>query len=163
MNRPLPMIHEDVETLRAQLRQERNLERKRRLHLLVLVAGGEVRTRLEAAEHLAVHRITLGRWLNRYEQEGLEGLLRQEERGARAGQRTISSQAFEALAAQLGEAEGFGSYGEIQHWLAEQWGEEVNYSGVYRLVHRHLKAKLKRPRPCRPKKTMPNRPLSRNA
>jgi transposase len=36
--------------------------------------------------------------------------------------------------------------------LATEWGEEVAYQAVRRLVHRRLKAKLKRPRPTHPKK-----------
>lgn len=82
---PLPPVVEDLDELREQLRQERDAERKRRLHLLVLIASGQVRTRQEAAEYLAVHRITIGQWLKRYEQGGLEGLLRLSARGAPAG------------------------------------------------------------------------------
>lgn len=160
---PLPPVVEDLDELREQLRQERDAERQRRLHLLVLIASGQVRTRQEAAEYLAVHRITIGQWLKRYEQGGLEGLLRLGARGAPAEQRTISAAAYEALQARLAEPEGFGSYGEVQQWLAEEWGEAVAYKAVHRLVHERLKAKLKRPRPRHPKKTMPTVPPSRSA
>jgi hypothetical protein len=66
MNRRLPTVTEDLDELREQLRRERSAERKRRLHLLVLIGGGQVRSRQEAAEHLAVHRLTIGEWLKRY-------------------------------------------------------------------------------------------------
>ena len=103
---PLPAVAEDLDELREWLRQERDAERKRRLHLLVLIASGQAPTRQEAAEHLAVHRITIGQWLKRYEQGGLEGLLRLGARGAPAQQRTISAAAYQALQAQLAEPEG---------------------------------------------------------
>ncbi|MDQ2695413.1 MAG: helix-turn-helix domain-containing protein [Pseudomonadota bacterium] len=155
MYRALPVIQEKVEDLRQRLRQARDAQKKLRLHLLVLVAEERVSTRQEAAAHLAVHRNTVGQWLERYEQDGLEGLLHDAARGAPPVQRTLSPAAYEALQERLGEAQGFGSYGEIQQWLREQWGEEVDYQAVHRLVYRRLGAKLKRPRPSHPKKTMP--------
>jgi transposase len=83
--------------------------------------------------------------------------------GAPAEQRTLSAAAFAGLQTRLREPEGFASYGAIQQWLAEEWGEAVAYQAVHRLVHRRLKAKLKRPRPLHPKKTLALKPLSRSA
>jgi transposase len=163
MYRPLPTIHDDLETLRTRLRQTRDAEQKQRLRLLVLIGEGRVESRREAAAYLAVHRNSVGRWLACYEREGLEGLLRVAAGGAPAEQRTVSAAAFAALQARLREPEGFGSYGEIQQWLATEWGEEVAYQAVHRLVHRRLKAKLKRPRPTHPKKTLALRPRSPSA
>lgn len=65
------------------------------------------------------------------------------------------------LQARLQEPSGFGGYGEIQHWLAEHWGEEISYAQVHRLVYRRLKVKLKPPR--HPQKTSPPRRFSRSA
>jgi len=146
---PLPTVTEDLDELRAKLRRERSAERKRRLHLLVLIASGQVRTRQAAAERLAVHRITIGQWLKRYEQGGLEELLRLGARGAPPEQRTLSAPAYAALQARLAKPEGFGSYAEIQQWLADEWGEQVDYQAVHRLVYERLKAKPKRSRQSR--------------
>ncbi len=106
---PLPTIHDDLETLRTRLRQTRDVEQKQRLHLLVLIGEGRVNSRREAADSLAVHRNSVGRWLGCYEREGLEALLRVGAGGAPAEQRTVSAAAFAALQARLQEAEGFGS------------------------------------------------------
>jgi len=76
MYRPLPTIHDDLEALRTRLRQTGDAEQKQRLHLLVLIDEGRVKSRREAADHLAVHRNSVGRWLKYYECEGLEMLLR---------------------------------------------------------------------------------------
>jgi len=70
-----PPITEPVEELRARLQQERNAVLRLRLHLLILIASGQVQTRCQAAEHLAVHRNSIGKWLARYETGGLAELL----------------------------------------------------------------------------------------
>src|SRR5919106_649702 len=80
---PLPTLHDDLETLRTRLRQRRDAEQKPRLYLLVLIGEGRVKSRREAADYLAVHRNSIGRWLACYEREGLEGLLRVGAGGAR--------------------------------------------------------------------------------
>ena len=155
MRRALPVIHEDIADLRKHLRRARDAETKRRLHLLVLIAEGAVRDRQQAAAHLAVHRMTVGNWLARYERLGLAGLLKRGRPGAHAGQRLLSGAAWSALQARLRQPEGFGSYGEIQRWLADEWGATLAYHSVHRLVHRRLGAAPKRPRPTHPKKTTP--------
>ncbi len=153
MRRPLPSIQESLEALRQRLRRVRDAETKRRLHLLVLIAEGTVKDRQQAAAHLAVHRATVGAWLMRYAHGGLTGLLQRDRRGARAGQRLLPAAVWTALQTRLRQPEGFGGYREIQQWLAEEWGVELAYHSVHRLVHRRLGAAPKRPRPVHPKKT----------
>src|SRR5919106_122189 len=160
---PLPTLHDDLETLRTRLRQRRDAEQKPRLYLLVLIGEGRVKSRREAADYLAVHRNSIGRWLACYEREGLEGLLRVGAGGAPAEQRTLSAAAFAGLQTRLREPEGLASYGAIQQWLAEERGEAVAYQAVHRLVHRRLKAKLKPPRPGHPPKNLRLNPLSPSA
>ena len=60
----LPTITEDLTDLRQRLHAQRNAERKRRLLMLVLFKEDRARTRTGVAEHLAVHRNTIRRWLN---------------------------------------------------------------------------------------------------
>ena len=104
-------------------------------------------TKREAAEHLAVHRNTVARWLGRYEGGGLEGLLTSDKRGFEPGQRTVPEPVLGALEARLADPEGFPSYVEVGRWLHEEFGLEVPYKSVYNLVRYHLGAKLKVPRP----------------
>jgi len=63
--RPLPPITEPEDELEEHLRQERDPERKVRLHLLWLIQHRAVQSQAEAAEHLARHRNTISTWLNR--------------------------------------------------------------------------------------------------
>ena len=56
---------------------------------------------------------------------------------------SIPDWAIPPLKKRLAQPQGFGSYYEIQQWLADTLGVQVSYSAVYRLVRGHLKAKLK--------------------
>lgn len=149
---PLPSIAEDLDALRERLRGERHANRARRLHMLVLFKEDPSRTRRDVAEHLAVHRNTIRRWLGRYRQGGLDRLLNTKKRGRKPGQRTVPEPVLKALKARLNAPKGFAGYDEIQRWLGEEFGLEVPYKSVYNLVRYHLGAKLKTPRPEHPKK-----------
>ena len=60
---------------------------------------------------------------------------------------------MESLKERLSEPEGFGSYKDIQRWLAEEQDLELCYSTVHGIVRYDLEAKPKSPRPSHPKKT----------
>lgn len=152
MKRPIPIIHEAVKTLENQLKREKDLRRKSRLHMLYLLKSGACQTRLEVAETLAVHRNTIGRWLKRYEHGGLNALMTIEEPGAKPGQKTLPQAVIDSLKARLKEESGFRSYGEIQMWLFQTHRLAVNYKTVYRIVRYDMKAKLKVPRKSHKKK-----------
>jgi transposase len=162
MYQPLPSITEDLNTLSARLRQERDPQCRPRLHLLVLLKSGQVTTRGQAATHLAVHRNTITHWLQRYRAGGLEALLTYKEPGAPAGQKTLPSAVFEQLKARLATPTGFASYLEVQQWLRDEFALEVPYKTLHGIVRYQLKAKLKRPRPSHAKKTLRKRRLLSN-
>ena len=164
MYQPLPAIPEDLDTLQARLRSERDPHRRPRLHLLVLLKSGQVTTRRHAATHLAVHRTTVALWLRTYRDGGLSALLTSKEAGAPAGQKTLPPAVFEPLKTRLATSTGFASYLDVQRWLREEFGVEVPYKTLHGIVHYQLKAKLKRPRPSQAKKTSPRpRTLSNSA
>jgi hypothetical protein len=150
--RPLPLIQEPLAELEARLRHERDAELRPRLHLLVLIASGAVRSQGEAAAHLALHRNTISRYLGQYRTGGLEALLERTPSGAPARQRSVPAPVWAELQAQLA-AEGFDSYTEVHRWLADVHGVERPYPTVHRLVRYRLRAKLKRARPSHEKKT----------
>ena len=153
MYQPLPAITEDLDTLQARLRSERDGQLRPRLHLLVLLKSGQSTTRRQAAAHLAVHRNTIALWLRTYRDGGLSALLTYKEAGAPSGQKTLPPAVFAQLQARLASPSGFASYGAIQQWLREAFALEVPYQTLYGIVHYQLKAKLKRPRPSYAKKT----------
>lgn len=143
MRTPLPPVNEPLSLLQTRLQKEKRAPAKQRLHMLVLFKSGQANTRRAAADHLAVHRNTIAQWITRYQNEGIEALLKDQKRGPNSGQRILSKPALEALKARLDTPEGFGSYGEIQQWLDEEFGLEANYKRVHHLVRYHLGAKLK--------------------
>jgi transposase len=149
---PPPTIAENPDDLRDRLRAERDPERKRRLHALVLFASDKATTRGEVADHLAVNRKTVTRWLDAYRTGGLDALLTRNKPGPAPGQRTLPEAVFAALKRRLAEPEGFGGYHEVQAWLRQEHGLEVPYKTAYTLVRYRLGAKLKAPRPEHPKK-----------
>src|SRR5215213_2665826 len=61
----------------------------------------------------------------------------------------------------LGQPQGFGSYGEIQQYLAHDHKLSLAYSTVHALVRYKLQAKLKAPRRSHPKKNLKTLPSSR--
>jgi len=153
MYQPLPTIAEELDLLQARLRSERDPHLRPRWHLLVLLKSEQVRSRSQAAAHLAVHRNTISGWLQRYRRGGLEALLTYKEPGAPTGQKTLPPAVFAQLQARLATPTGFASYQAIQHWLREEFALDVPYSTLHGIVHYQLKAKLKRPSPSHAKKT----------
>lgn len=154
MKRPLPAIHESAVELKERMQRETHPRKRQRLHMLYLFASGQSRQRQRAAELLGVDRNTVGRWLARYEQAGLDALLQvTPPPGATPA---VNAQQLAQLRAALAEPQGFASYGAVQAWLHETFGIEMAYQATHKLVRYKLGAKLKVARPSHPKKT--NRP-----
>jgi transposase len=159
MYQPLPTITEDLTPLEDHLRRERAPTLKPRFHLLVLLKSGQGTSRERAATHLALHRNTVAAWLRRYRDGGLDAFLTYKEAGAPLGQKTLPSAVFAQLKRRLATPTGFASYLEVQQWLRDEFGLEVPYKTLHGIVHYHLQAKLKRPRPRHAKKTRLRRRL----
>jgi transposase len=138
-----PTIDEDHQSLQQRLRQERDPERKRRLHMLVLFSSENPPTRQQVAEHLAVTRATIARWLSCYADGGIERLLRDQPRGPKPGQRLLPEEVLAAIEHRLHNGNNFSSYIELQSWLESEYGLQVNYKSLYGLVRYRLKARLK--------------------
>ncbi|MCS3632329.1 transposase [Salinibacter ruber] len=149
----LPEISESAERLERLVRQERDAQIQRRYHMLLLFKTEEAKSRSAAARHLGVHRNTIADWIGLYEKGGLEKLREIGEPGPEPGQQSIPPTVMEDLKERLSKPEGFGSYKEIQQWLAEEQDVDLCYSTVHGIVRYDLGAKPKSPRPSHPKKT----------
>nr|WP_272507568.1 helix-turn-helix domain-containing protein [Salinibacter ruber] len=148
----LPEIDEPVDWLDAQVRSEQDAQVQRRLQMLLLLKTGEAKSRSAAARHLGVHRNTIDNWLGLCGEGGIKKLYEIQEPGPAPGQQSIPPEAMKALKRRLSEPQGFGSYKEIQRWLAEEQDVDLCYSTACRIVRYDLRAKLKTPRPSHPKK-----------
>lgn len=149
--RDFPPIKESPEELKELLVHERSAKRRNRLHLLFLIQTGQVKNREEAAIRLVVHRNSVWAWLEAYKAGGLEQMLRVGKTGPKPVQKSLSPAVFDALEEQV-QNEGFSGYTHAQEWLRTQFGCEVPYSTVHKLIRYRLGAKLKRARPRHQKK-----------
>jgi transposase len=151
MNKPLPVITESTRSLQTQLRTETDPKKRTRVQTLYLLASGQATSRLMLAKLLAVHRHTIQTWLKLYEEGGLGALLTI--RKAPGKPPSVSPRVLGKLQARLVDVHGFGSYGEVQQYLARTHKVTLAYSTVHKLVRYKLKAKLKAPRRSHPKKS----------
>jgi transposase len=143
----MPVIVESADTLKKQLSQQRSGRLKERLQVVYLLKSEQARDLNTLARLVGRDRATVMRWLERYRVGGLERLV---ELGYRQCGRpgVLPAPVRSALQACLADPEqGFASYGEIQQWLATDWGVTVKYPTVHRIVRYQLRAKLKVPRP----------------
>ena len=151
MNKPLPPIAESPESLHAQLRSETDPKKRSRLQALYLLASGQAPTRQALAKLMAVHRHTIQTWLKLYEEGGLRALLTiKKPPGKRP---SLTPAVLSKLQERLAHVRGFGSYGEIQRYLADTHRLSLAYSTVHKLVRYRLQAKPKAPRRSHPKKS----------
>ena len=120
--------------------------------MLVLIKEGKHGTRKAVAKYLAVHRNTIGDWLNIYESDDLAALLEIKSPGAPSGQRSLPQEVLAALSERLKDTSGFGSYIELQWWLKETHDVIIKYKTLHRIVRYQLQAKPKIPRRSHEKK-----------
>lgn len=149
--RDFPPIAESVEDLEARLKHERDARRRNRLHLLLLIHSGHVKSREEAADHLSVHRNSIKNWLDRYKRGGLEALLQIGKTGPKPEQKSLPAPVYAALRERV-ESQGFSGYVGAREWLRSQFGLDVPYRTVHGIIRYRLGAKLKRARPRHQKK-----------
>lgn len=145
MYRAMPVIQESVEELRLLMKQERDPKSQQRLHALYLVASGQARTRTALAELLGLHRETVGTWLAAYAEGGRAQLLDRYIPPGKAS--SVPLDVLAALQERLQQPGGFASYGEIQTWLAETHGVQMQYAALHKLVAYKLGARPKVVRP----------------
>lgn len=69
------VIQETVEDLKTLMHQQAQTGDKERIQLLYLLKSGQAQTITQAAQMLGRGRATLQRWLAKYQQDGISGLL----------------------------------------------------------------------------------------
>jgi transposase len=118
---------------------------KERLQVLYLLKSLQAENITAAARLVGRDRVTVQRWMRKYQQGGIEELIAEHSSPGRP--RSIPSAVSLALEAELAKREGFKSYTEIQAWLKREHGLEIDYGTVHLHVRYRLGAKLKEPRP----------------
>lgn len=138
-------IAESADYLHKSMRYAVTAARYERLQALWWVKTGRVREHQELARRLGRAPSTITRWLKRYREGGLSGLL--ERKTAPGRQPALSEGDLKALKGKLDSPEGFPSYEAIRQWLADERGAKLKWQTVYQIVHYRLQASPKVPRP----------------
>ena len=117
-------INESKAELEALLQKSQSLKDKERLQVLYLLKAKELKVQ-EVAHVVGKHRGTIHRWLSKYSQGGIDSLLSFRYSPGRKSK--LPLWAKKALEKQLQQPQGFKSYRQIQQWLSESLGLEVEY------------------------------------
>lgn len=138
-------VQETAAELEALLQKQSNPMLKERLQVLYLLQLPEAMSVSAVAKVIGRHRSSVQRWLSMYGDGGLDRLL--EVRQSPGRPRVIPEWAVTSLQKRLSQAEGFGSYLQVQQWLSETLDVDAEYATVHHLVRYRLGAKLKAARP----------------
>ena len=138
-------VQETAAELEALLQKQANPILKERLQVLYLLQLPEAMSVSAVAKVIGRHRSSVQRWLSLYGDGGLDRLL--EVRQSPGRPRVIPEWAVISLQKRLSQAEGFGSYLQVQQWLSATLGVDAEYATVHHLVRYRLGAKLKAARP----------------
>ena len=132
-------VQESTEELKELIRKQTKATKRDRLRALYLQQTGQVQSRRQLAEMLGCAESTIYRWFKKYQKQGLEGLLAIKTSPGRPTK--IGGTALRELHKQLKTSTGFGSYGEIQEWLAKEHRLETAYSTVHGTVRYRLQVR----------------------
>lgn len=138
-------VQETAAELEALLQKQSHPMLKERLQVLYLLQLPEAMSVSAVAKVIGRHRSSVQRWLSVYGDGGLDRLLAVRQSPGRP--RVIPEWAVTSLQKRLSQAEGFGSYLQVQQWLSETLDVDAEYATVHHLVRYRLGAKLKAARP----------------
>jgi len=138
-------ITETADQLKRLLKQQKTAFALERIQALYLLKTQQVETVQHLAGVMGRSRVTVQRWLRRYRERGLNGLLEHHRSTGRP--KMIPQKTRERLKLELLDPKGFESYAEVQTWLKASEGIDASYKVVHDTVRYQLKAKLKVPRP----------------
>jgi transposase len=123
---------------------ESAVRRRQRLQVLWLVRRG--RTATQAAHESGVGLRTVTRWLGWYRDAGLDGVLERVPGHGAPGNPSYLSGAQQQQLVATTQTAAFRTYDEARRWVAETFGVEYSYQGIYSLM-RQLGIRPKVPRP----------------
>ncbi len=139
-------VQENLDELKAKLRQASNPESKEKLQVLYWLKQPIAPSISAIAQAIGKDRSTVHTWLSKYREGGIIAMLAIKK--SLGGVRVIPQWAEKGLSKRLQDPNhGFRSYGEVQQWLSETLGIEAKYHAVYQMTRYRLKAKLKAVRP----------------
>jgi len=143
--RPLAITwDETADELYERYRQEKNLHRRDRLHVLWLVRVGKTLT--EASQVVGIPYSTVKRWIDCYRRDGLDQVLRRTPGHAARGTGAYLTSEQQASLRREADHGAFRTAREVQRWIEQQWRIAYTRKGIYSLFRR-MKITWKVPRP----------------
>lgn len=139
-----------AEELGESYRQEKNLERRIRLHGLWLMRQGH--SQRETARLLGVHERTVRRWVRWYRQGGIEAV-RSHLMGGRQGRASLLTKEQQSRLVEQAAQGIFHTISQGMAWVEKSYGVHYSYFGMRSLFER-LGLKKKVPRPIAAKASL---------
>ncbi|AMW28827.1 MULTISPECIES: helix-turn-helix domain-containing protein [Arthrospira] len=134
-------IQETIEDLKFLMSQTITHDSFKKVKALYLLKSNKVSSITKLALVLGVSRITIHRWLNRYQKGGIDRLIYHQSKKGRRQQ--IPPEALQELKSKLTLKEsGFKTYCEVQSWLQDKYGLQVSYNVVYATIRYRLNLQI---------------------
>jgi transposase len=122
--------------------QKKHPSRYKPLQMLLLIKEHGPMSQYLLADMLVAGHSSVMRWRRMYKQSGLTALLKENRGGNKAA--AIDEKVHQQLSQRLhNPQEGFRSFVELQQWLLDEFGVEMNYHAVNKYVKRKFGARLK--------------------
>jgi len=122
---------ENVDDLKEQYRQEKDLHRRTRLHALWLLQRGKSLEEVSAL--LDVSYRSLQRWVAWYRQGGLDEVLWRTPGGQRGDDRCWLTGEQQAELREKADSGAFHTAQEVRDWIEGQWGVSYQRGSIYSL------------------------------
>lgn len=145
-------IKENESELKELFLNEKDTRLKERLQFLYLLKIKEIKKIKDVAKILARERRTIGSWIKKYEENGLEGLLERNTSEGRPCQ--LSKDNLEKLRDKLSKPEALKSYQDIKVWILNEFEIELPYKTVFDICHYKLGTSPKVARPRNPEQDL---------
>ncbi|WP_071516753.1 helix-turn-helix domain-containing protein [Geitlerinema sp. PCC 9228] len=126
-------ITESSETLQKLMKQQKTVLNFVKVQALYLLQSQVVDTVRTLAVIVGRNEATVHRWLRLYREGGLEALLEEKKPSGRPPK--IDAETKKKIREEIRYPERFSSYKEIQLWLKEVHGIDLNYKTLYHILH----------------------------
>lgn len=145
------VISESLNELKNLLSKQKTLTGEKRIKCLIYIKEKKFRTRLELSSYLGIHIRTMERWLKTYTEEGVKIMMTNKPKPKPS--MFITPEIHKVLEMKTNDpANPFLGYWDVQAWIKQEFGIDVNYHTVRKYLIKHFNTKIKSPRKSHIKK-----------
>lgn len=144
-------VIEDKKELKRLQYEQKVFYRQQRLTWLVIMKEYSELLREDTAKRADISLRTQERWIQRYKEGGVEGLLTDAPNLKKS--KIITEEIHKGLSGRVNSSENpFLGYWDAQNWVLSEYGVEVQYHWLRAYLIKHFKTKPKSPRKSHYKK-----------